>query len=365
PTNENIVYVGTAQGGVYRSMDGGSTWLALMDSALSLAIGAITIDPTDPTIVFVGTGEGNFSIDSFFGVGLYLITGATSGTPVLNGPFNAAVPPNPDGFTDIFTGRSITKILVNPANHSQILVSTASGFSGASGDALPTRPTRGVYASNNVFSANPIAPTFSRLAIQTGIVNANVTDMVIDPANANTGLVSVLATAGAKDGGIWVSNNAWAATPTWTRTLAKTGRTFTINGGPATPVTKFAVSRSTGGTPTTTFFAVFDEVPTTCASSRTGTMSSSPDGVNWTDIPAAAGFWDGQCWYDMAVAVHPTDATKLYIGGNAGSTIGSCGSGAMGLSTNGGTTFATSETSLHADSHATVVSIHNPSVVYA
>src|SRR5262249_36368391 len=149
PTNENIVYVGTAQGGVYRSMDGGSTWLALMDSALSLAIGAITIDPTDPTIVFVGTGEGNFSIDSFFGVGLYLITGATSGTPVLNGPFNAAVPPNPDGFTDIFTGRSITKILVNPANHSQILVSTASGFSGASGDALPTRPTRGVYASNN------------------------------------------------------------------------------------------------------------------------------------------------------------------------------------------------------------------------
>src|SRR5262245_46523113 len=183
PTNADTVYVGTAQGGLYRSMDGGSTWLALMDSALSLAIGAITIDPTDPTIVFVGTGEGNFSIDSFFGVGLYIITAATSAGPVLNGPFNAAVLPNPDGFTDVFTGRSITKILVNPANHSQILVSTASGFSGASGDGLPAnlRPTRGVYASNNVFTASPIAPTFARLTIQIVQGNENVTDMVMDP----------------------------------------------------------------------------------------------------------------------------------------------------------------------------------------
>src|SRR5215472_1975505 len=128
PTNENIVYVGTAQGGLYRSMDGGSTWLALMDSALSLAIGAITIDPTDPTILFVGTGEGNFSIDSFFGVGVYVITNANSSmvTPSVNGPLHTeAVTGN-----DIFTGRSITRILINPGNDSQILVSTASGLSG-------------------------------------------------------------------------------------------------------------------------------------------------------------------------------------------------------------------------------------------
>src|SRR5215472_2718776 len=369
PTNENIVYVGTAQGGLYRSMDGGSTWLALMDSALSLAIGAITIDPTDPTILFVGTGEGNFSIDSFFGVGLYVITGATSVSPVLNGPFHTpTVSPNPDGFTDVFTGRSITRILVNPANHSQILISTASGLSGASGDALPARPTRGVYASNNVFdNTGAVAtPTFARLTIQTVTVNANVSDMVMDPGTPNTVLVSLIATTAANDGGIWVSNNAWAATPTWMWTLGKTGRTFTINGGPATPVTKFAVSRSTGGTPTTTFFAVFDEIPANCASSKTGTMSSSPDGVTWTNIPAAAGFCGGQCWYDMAVAANPTDPTKLYIGGNGASgSVGACGTGPMGISSNGGASFTTSETSLHADSHVTVVSLHNPSVVYA
>src|SRR5689334_2913498 len=59
PTDANIVYAGTAQGGVYRSMDGGASWTALLDTAQSLAIGAITIDPNTPTTVFVGTGEGN------------------------------------------------------------------------------------------------------------------------------------------------------------------------------------------------------------------------------------------------------------------------------------------------------------------
>ena len=61
-----------------------------MDSAQSLAIGAVTIDPADPTIVFVGTGEGNLSGDSFFGVGLYRIANADS-SPVLNGPFETRI----------------------------------------------------------------------------------------------------------------------------------------------------------------------------------------------------------------------------------------------------------------------------------
>src|ERR1051326_1848909 len=76
PTNENIVYVGTAQGGLYRSLNGGATWTALTDNALSLAIGSIAIDPLDPTTLVVGTGEGNLSTDSFFGVGVYLIKNA-------------------------------------------------------------------------------------------------------------------------------------------------------------------------------------------------------------------------------------------------------------------------------------------------
>src|ERR1700730_9665226 len=83
PTNPSIVYVGTAQGGVYRSLNGGTTWTQLMASAPSgitgcpLAIGSVTIDPLPPfNRIYVGTGEVNLSGDSFFGNGLYIITNA-------------------------------------------------------------------------------------------------------------------------------------------------------------------------------------------------------------------------------------------------------------------------------------------------
>lgn len=68
PTNPDIVYVGTAQGGLYRSTNGGASWTPLMDGALRLAIGALTIDPANPETLYVGTGEANFSQASFFGV---------------------------------------------------------------------------------------------------------------------------------------------------------------------------------------------------------------------------------------------------------------------------------------------------------
>ena len=70
PTDANILYVGTAQGGLYRSLDGGSSWVPLLDNALSLAVNTVAISPSQPTTIFVGTGEGAFSGDSYFGVGI-------------------------------------------------------------------------------------------------------------------------------------------------------------------------------------------------------------------------------------------------------------------------------------------------------
>ena len=69
PTDANIIYAGTAQGGLYRSTDGGVSWIPLMDGAMSLAIGSIAISPSNPETIYIGTGEHNFSTDSFFGVG--------------------------------------------------------------------------------------------------------------------------------------------------------------------------------------------------------------------------------------------------------------------------------------------------------
>src|SRR5918912_2398538 len=81
PANRNVVYAGTAMGGVYRSVDGGANWTPIMDNAASLAIGAITIDPSNPTRVYVGTGEPNFGQRCYFGVGVYRIDNAESDEP--------------------------------------------------------------------------------------------------------------------------------------------------------------------------------------------------------------------------------------------------------------------------------------------
>src|SRR5687768_4452251 len=143
PANPDIVYVGTAQGGLYRSTNGGGFWSPLMDGAQSLAIGAIAISPTNPETIYVGTGEPNFSLDSFFGVGLYRIENAST-TANLFGPFNL------DGASqNVFLGRAISEIIVHPTDGNTIFVSTTSGTGGISGSANNTLPSRGVYRSTN------------------------------------------------------------------------------------------------------------------------------------------------------------------------------------------------------------------------
>jgi hypothetical protein len=57
PTNPNNVFIGAADGGVWKSTNGGATWIPLTDNQPSLAIGALAIDPLNPNIIFAGTGE--------------------------------------------------------------------------------------------------------------------------------------------------------------------------------------------------------------------------------------------------------------------------------------------------------------------
>src|ERR1700730_16090229 len=59
PRDNNVVYIGAAEGGVWKTTDGGVNWTPLTDSQPSLANGAIAIDPQNPDTVYVGTGEEN------------------------------------------------------------------------------------------------------------------------------------------------------------------------------------------------------------------------------------------------------------------------------------------------------------------
>jgi photosystem II stability/assembly factor-like uncharacterized protein len=76
PGDPYTFYVGGADGGIFKTTNGGTTFKALFDNQAVLSIGAITVAPSDPNVVWVGTGEGDPRNTASFGDGVYRSTDA-------------------------------------------------------------------------------------------------------------------------------------------------------------------------------------------------------------------------------------------------------------------------------------------------
>ena len=74
PLNENIVFTGYSSGGLWRTIDGGATWLPVFDDQLWPSIGDVTFDPSNPSTIYVGTGDPNISFYPMLGDGVYKST---------------------------------------------------------------------------------------------------------------------------------------------------------------------------------------------------------------------------------------------------------------------------------------------------
>jgi hypothetical protein len=387
PTDPKIVYVGGAQGGVYRSLNGGKTWEPLFVGALNFAVGCITVDPTDPTKVLIGTGEGNLSADSYFGAGVYLVTAATSKTPVLNGPYNLT-----SSNTNAFVNRSIVKILVDPGNDKIVFCATSSGVGGLGAQTGASLPPRGLYRSTNFQGASP---TFDQLTVGPG-TNVICTSAAMDPTNPDHVVCSLFGqvtdiNGNDAQGGLYYSINATAATPTFT--LA------TVTGGPAVnsnlaTLVNVKLDISSDGQ---TILAATDEYDTN--QQDQGLLRKSTDGGQTypTILTAGDGFAGGQGFYNVAIAIDQTNPLNVYLAGTLSSTgvdpDGPPGHGYMYIdgqvianpgppnpqatghgppngggifqySTDGGQTFTPSVSGLHADSHAIAISKSDPKVIY-
>ncbi|MBI5169419.1 MAG: T9SS type A sorting domain-containing protein [Candidatus Eisenbacteria bacterium] len=359
PEHADTVYVGTAQGGVYRSFDGGANWTSLFDGAASLAIGALALAPSDPSILYVGTGESSSSCDSYFGVGLYRIDGVNA-TPVLTGPIDPPVTTGVAG-TYAFTGRSISRILVSPSDPADIWVATATGIGGIGCDVLagtaPPLGLRGLYHSTNATAASP---AFTKVKVTSqGSVGADTTgnvsimDMAFTPEDPNVLLCYVRSEVGV--GGVWRTSTLTTPTPSFSLVLATTDR----NGRGTLTVTPRA------GGPSRVLLATSEPATGTGCTTGSGAIRRSQDGglTFGSKQIGGGGFCGGQCWYDIVITADPQDTSVVHLGGSADGTC----SREYIRSVNAGVGFSDANWSnggVHADCHAIVCAPSNPSIVY-
>src|SRR3989449_6220357 len=72
PGDRNVYYVGAAAGGVWKTIDGGDSWEAVFKDQPTSSIGAVALAPSNPNVVWVGTGEGNPRNDVVDGRGVFM-----------------------------------------------------------------------------------------------------------------------------------------------------------------------------------------------------------------------------------------------------------------------------------------------------
>jgi photosystem II stability/assembly factor-like uncharacterized protein len=126
PGNPNVYYAAGAAGGVFKTVDGGIKWEAVFKNEATASIGALALAPSNPNLVWVGTGEANVRNDIVDGHGVYLSSDAGHSWK----------------FTGLADAGQISSVLVNPHN-SQIV------FVGALGHAWGPNAERGVFRTED------------------------------------------------------------------------------------------------------------------------------------------------------------------------------------------------------------------------
>jgi len=191
PTDPHTFFLGFATGGLWKTTNNGTTFRPVFDTYETPSIGDVAIAPSDPSVVYVGTGEANHRQSSSFGAGMYKSTdGGDSFT-----------------FIGLRETQSIARVLVHPSDPSVVWVTAVGHLFG------PNRE-RGVFKSSD--------GGLTWAHVLRVDENTGATDIVLDPSNPNTLFAATYQrrrtaccfVGGGPGSGIWRSDDGG---DTWTR----------------------------------------------------------------------------------------------------------------------------------------------------
>jgi photosystem II stability/assembly factor-like uncharacterized protein len=153
PSVPGLFYFGAAAGGVWKTIDYGATWKPIFDSQTNPSIGAIAVAPSNPNVIYVGTGEGALRGDITYGDGVFKSTDAGKTWTHI-------------GLEDT---RQIGALIVDPKNPNIVLVA-------AIGHAFGPNPQRGVFRSTDG------GKSWTRTLFRDD--NTGAIDVTFDPSNS-------------------------------------------------------------------------------------------------------------------------------------------------------------------------------------
>ena len=297
PSQPDTFYSGSVGGGVWKTENSGRTWFPISDEGIPIgSIGAIAVAPSNPGIVYVGTGEPDIRSQNSYGIGMFKSTDA--------------------GKTWTHIGlentRQIGRIAVDPANPQRVYVA-------ALGHIYDANPERGVFRSTDG------GTTWKKVLFKTGDPdNVGAIDIAIDPRHPRVLYASLWATrrppwavyapTNLPGGGLYKSVDGG---DTWKQLtgglpadnfVGKIG----VAVAPSNPNRVWAVVDDSGRAVPAGFRATPSAAGTPAPHPSGGVYISDNAGATWTLVNSENRLW-GRGWYFESVTVDPTNPDRAYV----------------------------------------------------
>ena len=300
PSDPNIIYIAAAGGGVWKTTDGGASWVPSTDTQGTLFMGAIALAPSNPSIIYAGTGEANmgpskarnFRDNIYYGIGL-LKSGDAGNTWMLLG-------------TAQFTRRTVSKIIVDPTNPNTVYV------------AIGALATNGLPGNTGIWKSTDGGVTWSNTTA-TISTTAAFSDLVMDPSDQQILYAAAGVPGGNPVNGVYKTTNAgtsWAPTPGFPFGDTRLGRIALAISPPISP-----------GSPRRVYAAVaLPGPPNSMTNSLFKLLRTTDGGATWELLLTSAdkfcpsgaqtlNYLGGAGDYHNTLAVDPSNPGNVYAAG--------------------------------------------------